>query len=313
MIGLELVYFTVGLLLFAAGLYLALVSRPKRVVAGIFWVICGVCTGLAEQIPDSLLGLLFILLLLFSCVPQDHFVRNVRRDSFRTPLRARSSLLYGVIILIPIGILGTVLLSDHIRPYGAAIFRPGAASLFGFFVGCFFATLATMYWTGSWPFRLVAEGSEILYRIGFTAILPQALAVLGSIFVDAGVSDLLPRYLSPFVPFHNTFLAVGFYCLSMALLTLIMGNAFAAFPILAGSIGFPILSLQHNVPAAAVAAIGMLSGYCGTLMSPLAANFNVLPAKLFGIERSGLIILMQAPTAIAVLFFNIFLLYILAA
>ena len=41
---------------------------------------------------------------------------------------------------------------------------------------------------------------------------------------------------------------------------------------------------------AIVCAIGMLSGFCGTLMTPMAANFNIVPAALLELpDRNGVI------------------------
>ncbi|XLM19849.1 DUF979 domain-containing protein, partial [Chromobacterium piscinae] len=74
--------------------------------------------------------------------------------------------------------------------------------------------------------------------------------------------------------------AVLAYVLGMALFTMIMGNAFAAFPVMTAGIGIPFLVGTHHGDAAVMAAIGMFSGYCGTLMTPMAANFNIVPAAL---------------------------------
>ena len=58
-----------------------------------------------------------------------------------------------------------------------------------------------------------------------------------------------------------------------------------------------------------VAALGMLAGFCGTLMSPMAANFNLVPAALLDLkDRSG-VIKAQIPTALPLLAFNVALLW----
>ena len=64
----------------------------------------------------------------------------------------------------------------------------------------------------------------------------------------------------------------------MALFTMIMGNAFAAFPVMTAAIGVPLLIQHFGGDPAVVGAIGMLAGFCGTLMTPMAANFNIVPA-----------------------------------
>jgi len=53
----------------------------------------------------------------------------------------------------------------------------------------------------------------------------------------------------------------------------------------------------------------MLAGYCGTLMTPMAAH-NIVPAALLELP-SGAVIRAQAPTALMVLAANILLMYLL--
>jgi uncharacterized membrane protein len=91
-----------------------------------------------------------------------------------------------------------------------------------------------------------------------------------------------------------------------------MGNAFAAFPIMTAAIGYPVLVQNFHGNVAAVFAIGMLAGYCGTLVTPMAANFNVVPVALLGIKDRYGVIKAQIPTAIPLLFCNIALMYFLA-
>jgi uncharacterized membrane protein len=67
---------------------------------------------------------------------------------------------------------------------------------------------------------------------------------------------------------------------------------------------------------ARVCAIGMLAGFCGTLMTPMAANFNVVPANLLDLpdRKAALngVIRAQIPTALPMLGVNIVLMYFLA-
>ena len=107
------------------------------------------------------------------------------------------------------------------------------------------------------------------------------------------------------------FVAVAVYVLGMALFTVIMGNGFAAFPVMTGGVGVPILVNVYHGDPAVMAAIGMFSGYCGTLMTPMAANFNIVPAALLELPDQNAVIKAQIPTALGVLICNVFLLYFL--
>jgi uncharacterized membrane protein len=117
--------------------------------------------------------------------------------------------------------------------------------------------------------------------------------------------------VSSAIPVDNRFAVVAAYCIGMALFTMIMGNAFAAFPVITLGIGLPLLVTMHHGNPAIMAAIGMFSGYCGTLMTPMAANFNIVPAALLDLPNKNDVIKAQVPTALILLVVNIFLMYFL--
>jgi uncharacterized membrane protein len=96
----------------------------------------------------------------------------------------------------------------------------------------------------------------------------------------------------------------------MALFTMIMGNAFAAFPVMAAAIGVPLLIHGYGGDPAVVGAVGMLAGFCGTLMTPMAANFNLVPAALLELRDQYGVVRVQVATAIPLLIANILILYV---
>jgi len=95
-----------------------------------------------------------------------------------------------------------------------------------------------------------------------------------------------------------------------------MGNAFAAFPVMTAAVGLPVLVRQWGGAPEVVCAIGMLSGFCGTLMTPMAANFNIVPANLLELPDRDApfngVIRAQVPTALPLLATNILLMWWLA-
>ena len=105
------------------------------------------------------------------------------------------------------------------------------------------------------------------------------------------------------------FLTVCVFALGMAGFTMIMGNAFAAFPVMAAAVGVPLLIADHGGNPAVIGAVGMLAGFCGTLMTPMAANFNLVPAALLELKDPYGVIRAQIPTALALLLANIAILY----
>ena len=153
------------------------------------------------------------------------------------------------------------------------------------------------------------EGRRLIDAIGWTAILSQLLAALGYLFNLAGVGKIISGAVASIVPADNVFLVVVAYCLGMVIFTMIMGNAFAAFAMITSAIGIPMLVVAHGANPAAVGAIAMLAGYCGTLMTPMAANFNIVPVALLEMRDQYGVIKAQIPIALAMLVLNILLMY----
>jgi uncharacterized membrane protein len=56
----------------------------------------------------------------------------------------------------------------------------------------------------------------------------------------------------------------------------------------------------------------MLSGFCGTLTTPMAANFNIVPAKLLELPDEYAVIKAQLPTAFLLLAANAGIMYVFA-
>jgi len=71
----------------------------------------------------------------------------------------------------------------------------------------------------------------------------------------------------------------------------------------------PLLIRQYGGDPAVIAAVGMLAGFCGTLMTPMAANFNLVPAALLELRDRNAVVKAQIATALPLLAFNIAMLY----
>ena len=126
-----------------------------------------------------------------------------------------------------------------------------------------------------------------------------------------GVGDVISKGVASIIPDGSRFIAVAVYCIGMALFTIIMGNGFAAFSVITVGVGIPFLIMQGANPVV-VGAMGLTAGYCGTLLTPMAANFNIMPAALLETKNKYAIIKAQAPTAVVMLVIHIFLMYFLA-
>ncbi|PKF48864.1 DUF979 domain-containing protein, partial [Enterovibrio nigricans] len=163
--------------------------------------------------------------------------------------------------------------------------------------------------TKSKPMHSLNEGRRLIDSIGWAAILSQFLAALGFLFNQAGVGDTVAQIVKMMIPENMLLINVIAYCVGMMLFTVVMGNAFAAFAVITTGIGIPLLVLEFGGNASIIGVLGMLSGYCGTLLTPMAANFNVVPAALLELKNKHHVILMQVVPALIMLAFNIFVMY----
>jgi uncharacterized membrane protein len=157
----------------------------------------------------------------------------------------------------------------------------------------------------------VVDGARLMDNVGTVGILPQLLAALGALFTAAGVETVIANGAAAIIPEGSKLIAVAVYCIGMALFTIIMGNGFAAFSVITVGIGLPFLILQGANPVI-VGAMGLTAGYCGTLCTPMAANFNIMPAALLETKDKYVIIKSQLPLAGTLLVFHIVLMYLLS-
>ena len=158
----------------------------------------------------------------------------------------------------------------------------------------------------------IVEARRLMDAVSWAAVLPQTLATLGAMFALAGVGPILAGIFQKWIPLNTPLTAVIAYAVGMAVFTALMGNAFAAFPVMTAGIGLPIIVHQFGGNVVVAAAVGMLSGFCGTLTTPMAANFNIVPAKLLELPDEYAVIKAQLPTALLLLAANIGIMYVFA-
>ena len=211
-------------------------------------------------------------------------------------------------LIIPVtALLGTFLFKEV-----PSLADPKQVTIIALAIGVILALVACQLWLRPRPVTPLEEGRRLLDTVGWAAVLPQMLASLGAVFALAGVGDVVGGLAGQAIPNGSLFGAVLAYGLGMALFTMIMGNAFAAFPVMSAAIGIPILIHTYHGNPAVVCAIGMLAGFCGTLMTPMAANFNIVPAALLDLKDRNGVIRAQVGTALPLLAVNIALIYWLA-
>jgi len=202
-------------------------------------------------------------------------------------------------------LLGPILLVPVLAIAGSFLVGPQLA----LGVACLVGTALALALTQDRSVAPVEEGGRLLELLGWALILPQSLAALGGIFARAGVGEEVARLVAAGLPVSDPFVAVLAYCGGMVIFTVMLGNAFAAFPIMTLGIGLPFIVQAHGGNPAIMGALGMLSGYCGTLVTPMAANFNIVPVRLLELRSDFAVIRAQAPFAVAIWIFNVAVMY----
>ena len=298
----QIIYILCGLVSISTGIR-GLKNEKAKIGTFLFWTILGIIFIFGEAIPYKVTGGLLVILAIITVTKQLHIGKFENISSqFKI---AQSEKLKNKIFIpaVLIGIAAFLILQFKIGK--TAI--PPALGIGG---GSLVALLAAAIIIKPKFSETNEDTSKLLMQIGATAILPQLLAALGAVFTKAGVGKVIAASISSVVPTGNIFIGIVIYAIGMVIFTMIMGNAFAAFSVITAGIGIPFIIKNGGNPAV-IGALGMTAGYCGTLMTPMAANFNIVPASILEIKDKYGIIKVQAPMALLLLATHVILMLLL--
>ncbi len=312
MIGADWIYWLLGAFFFIVGVQIAFDRQhPKRWTNSLFWCLLGASMwygSFISTLPPWLLGVAVIAMALIAGfgLTGAGTVRTTSESERRASASRRGNLLFVPALTIPAVTVFVSVVLGRMAIGGHALFAAGAQTLVGLGVATIAAlVVATIILRPKHPGIAMTEGRRLLEAIGWAALLPQMLATLGLLFTQAGVGTQVGTIAHNIVPEHSRIFAVLVYAIGMAIFTIIMGNAFAAFPIMTAAVGWPLLVTRMGAHPAPLFAIGMLSGFCGTLCTPMAANFNLVPPALLEMRDKYAQIKVQIPTAVVLLIANI--------
>ena len=298
----QIIYILCGLVSISTGIR-GLKNEKAKIGTFLFWTILGIIFIFGEAIPYKVTGGLLVILAIITVTKQLHIGKFENISSqFKI---AQSEKLKNKIFIpaVLIGIAAFLILQFKIGK--TAI--PPALGIGG---GSLIALLTAAIIIKPKFSETNEDTSKLLMQIGATAILPQLLAALGAVFTKAGVGKVITASISSVVPTGNIFIGIVIYAIGMVIFTMIMGNAFAAFSVITAGIGIPFIIKNGGNPAI-IGALGMTAGYCGTLMTPMAANFNIVPASILEIKDKYGIIKVQAPMALLLLVTHVILMLLL--
>ena len=272
-------------------------ETPKHNTTGIFWCIMGIIFIIGPYIPAAIIG--FLLCAIAVITATGGVVETKNDVPTKEETRANADKI-GYKVFVPALILALVSVVLSFLSIVSANNSIGVSAVCG--------VIAVLAITKAPAKSIITEGNRLLDNMGSVAFLPQLLSALGALFTAAGVGDVIAGFVAGLIPDGAHLIACIVYCVGMALFTMIMGNGFAAFSVIIVGIGIPFLINQGANPAV-VGALGLTAGYCGTLMTPMAANFNIMPAALLETKGKYAIIKSQIPVALAMLVVHILLMY----
>ncbi|MGH8090792.1 MAG: 5-oxoproline transporter, DUF979 family subunit, partial [Rudaea sp.] len=177
-------------------------------------------------------------------------------------------------LIIPFGTLVFTLLQPFVHFGGIDRLGRADATLIALGLACVLAAIAALALTRARARDAIAETGRLLDALSWAALLPMLLAMLGAVFAVSGVGEAIAHLTAAAIPVQSRLACVLSFVAGMVAFTVIMGNAFAAFPVMTAGIGLPLVVHKFGGSIVVMAAVGMLSGFCGTLTTPMVANFN---------------------------------------
>ena len=288
---LEVVYILIGLVCIYTGVLNARdQSNEKRPGSAAFWCILGVLLVLGKWIPDYVAGALLIAM----CIPP--IVKQVDKGKGGAPTADE--------------------MEGNFNKIGMKIFAPSLAigvfalifalftkisSLVGLTFGVVVGGILLMAFSrDNNPRVFLSDCRRMLDTVGPLSMLPTLLAGLGAVFTAAGVGDVISQLVSGIIPDGNVVAGIIVYAIGMAVFTMIMGNAYGAITVMTVGIGAPFV-LSLGADPTIVGALALTCGFCGTLMTPMAANFNIVPVAILDMKDEYGVIRKQIPIALIML------------
>ena len=297
---LQIFYIMIGLYM---GLTMVFTLKDKnhktRIGTALFWGILSAVFMFGDYIPTKIVGAFVIVIAVLSATKQINIGTLKQLDETFATLKAEK---LGLKIFIPsLSIAIIAMLIASFTDFSGTVAIGISSTL---------TLVLTFVITKAKPKEFLEDSNRMYQSMGSFVILPQLLASLGVLFTAAGVGDKISAIISGVIPTGNVLVGVIAYCVGMAVFTAIMGNAFAAFSVITVGVGLPFVFAQGGDPVVC-SVLALTAGYCGTLLTPMAANFNMLPAALLELKDKNAVIKAQAPIAIILLVTHIFLMYTL--
>ena len=294
--GLNVVWLIIGLITIYAGIKNLLdKENPSRVGTAVFWCSFGIVCGFGTWLPAKVSGALVLIM----CLPP--IFKKVKIGKVDNPTKEHTEQQFkkiGMKIFIPA-------FSVAVCSLFFALFS-NMSSMVAITLGVVVAMILLIAYDSKQnkPVVFLKDSERFLEITGPLSMLPQLLGCLGGVFTAAGVGDVVAQLVEKIVPKGNVNIGIIVYAIGMVLFTMIMGNAFAAITVMTVGIGAPFV-LAYGANPVVIGMLALTCGYCGTLLTPMAANFNILPVAILNMKDRWGVIKKQVLVAIIMLVFQI--------
>ena len=300
----EVIYIIIGLLCINCGVKnLKDKENSEPVGTFIFWAVLGVVIALGRWLPSLVSGILVVVM----CLPA--IFKKVKKGAVNAATKAETEAAYekiGMKIFAPTLSIGVMAVLCAITGLGI-----GLSALNGVAIGVLVSIILLMIMNKeNKPSTFLNDSERMLSTVGPLSMLPMLLACLGTVFTKAGVGDVISDIVSHIVPEGNVNAGIVVYAIGMMLFTMIMGNAYAAITVMTVGIGYPFV-LAHGANPVVIGMLALTCGFCGTLCTPMAANFNTVPVALLDMKKPMGVIKNQVPVAIIMLVVQIVIMIML--
>lgn len=291
---LEVIYIAMGLTALYTGVKNAVdKENPSRFGTGFFWCVLGIVLAFGRWIPPVINGGLIILMTIPAILKK---VKIGKSEVLPEEYVNQMSEKIGMKIFAPALAIG-------ISAIIFAVFLPDLGAIVGVGAGIAVSMIILMFLSrDNKPAVFLRDSERLLSTVGPLSMLPMLLASLGAVFTEAGVGQVIAGLVERVVPKGNVNLGIVIFAIGMALFTMIMGNAFAAITVMTVGIGAPFV-LSYGADPAVIGMLALTCGFCGTLCTPMAANFNIVPVAMLDMkDRFGVIKNQLVPAALIFIF-----------
>ena len=300
----EVIYIVMGLLCVYCGVKnLKDKNNPEPVGTCVFWAVLGIVLAFGRWLPSLVSGILVVVM----CIPA--ILKKVKKGTVNAATKAETEAAYekvGMKIFAPTLSIGVLAVICAITGMGI-----GLSALNGVALGVIVAIVLLMVMNKeNKPTTFLNDSERMLSTVGPLSMLPMLLACLGTIFTKAGVGDVIANIVSHIIPEGNVNAGIVVYAIGMMLFTMIMGNAYAAITVMTVGIGYPFV-LAYGANPVVIGMLALTCGFCGTLCTPMAANFNTVPVALLDMKKPMGVIKNQAPIAIIMIIVQIVMMILL--